>query len=77
VGSGLDGAQQASWARAQRQLIEELQTCLSECHTSVKLPIDKLDVERGRKHVENVTVAWKRCATNAAQQLVFIEKVTK
>jgi len=77
VGAGLNASLDASWVKCQCQLVEELQKSLAECHKSVKLPIDNLDIERGRKHVETISVAWKRCGTHVPQQLTFLENITK
>lgn len=77
VGAGLNASLDASWIKCQCQLVEELQKSLSECHTHMNLPTENLDVERGRKHVETISVAWKRCGTHVPQQLSFLETITK
>jgi hypothetical protein len=77
VGAGLNASLGSSWVSAQCQLVEELRRALLECHKSVKLPIENIDIDRGRKYVDTLSNAWKHCATSVSQQLQFLENTTK
>lgn len=77
VGAGLNASLDVSWVSCQTQLVRELKTALGECHKIVKIPVANLEIERGRKNVEQITVAWKRCGTHVPQQLIFLETLTK
>lgn len=77
VGAGLNASLDASWIKCQVQLAEEVRQSVSDCHKSMKLPVENLDIERGRKQVDFISVAWKRCGTHIPQQLLFLESITK
>lgn len=77
VGVGLNLTLDGSWSKCQLQLAEEVRRSLYEVHKSMELPVVNLDVEKGRKQVEMVSVAWKRCGTHTPQQLNFLETITK
>jgi len=63
--------------KCQWQLADEVRKALCECHKHVTLPVENLDIEKGRKQVALVSVAWKRCGTHTPQQLNFLESITK
>jgi len=76
VGAGLNLALDGSWMKCQWQLADEVRKALCECHKHVKLPVENLDIDKGRKQVELVSVAWKRCGTHLPQQFRFLESIT-